>query len=98
MPTEWAGLVAGVALAAVLAALALVGLWMGRLRREQSCRFVCPVHQKSVECRIVQDPRTGQWKQVQACSAFADPREVTCEQDCARLMNLGFRLPATRQA
>lgn len=97
MPTEW-GLVAGVALAAALAALALIGLWGGRLRREQSCRFVCPRYERIVECRIVQDIRTGQWKQVQACSAFADPLGVACEQECARLMNLGFRLPATGQA
>jgi hypothetical protein len=92
-PEHWVGILGGLALAAVVAALARVGLTGSGLSREQSCRFVCPWLARTVDCRIVQDMRTGQWKQVTACSAFTRPDAVLCEQDCARMMNMGFRLP-----
>ncbi len=93
MMPEWMGLLFGLALAAVVALAAWVGLRRDRPLREQSLRFFCPLLRKAVDCRIVQDMRTGQWKRVEACSAFADAPAVRCEKECAKLMNLGFPLP-----
>jgi hypothetical protein len=92
-PEHWIGMLLGLGLAAVVAVLARIGLTGGGLSREQHCRFVCPWLGRAVECRIVQDMRTAQWKQVASCSAFTRPEAVVCEQDCARMMNMGFRLP-----
>jgi len=69
-----------------------IGLQGGELQHEQRLRFVCPQFDQPVDCRIVQDVRTGQWRRVVACSAFTDPTEVVCERECARIMNLGFPL------
>jgi hypothetical protein len=95
MTVDWLVVLSGLALAAVIAVLAWLGLRGGALRHEQACRFVCPVFGAGVDCRIVQDVRTGQWKQVEACSAFRDLSQVLCDQDCAKAMNLGFRLSTT---
>lgn len=86
------------ALAVVVGALAWIGL-SGRwpLRRAQACHFACPLSREPVDCEIVQDIRTGQYKAVRACSAFPDG-QVRCALDCARLMNLGFRLPPAAHA
>jgi hypothetical protein len=86
------GLLVGVVLMA--AVVTLVGVWLrrGRLQWEQDCRFVCPQLDKAVECRMVQDVRTGQWKRVLSCTAFDDVCDLQCELECARLMNLGHRL------
>jgi hypothetical protein len=95
MTADWMTLVLGLGLALAVAALAWIGLRGGGLRVEQGCSFVCPRYGSAVECRIVQDVRTGQWKGVTACSAFP-LGQVLCEEDCARLMNLGARLPQAR--
>lgn len=65
----------------------------GGLRKIQGCRFACPARRTMVICRILQDVRTGQWLDVQSCTAFDVPDHVECDQECARLLNLGFRLP-----
>jgi hypothetical protein len=69
------------------------GLGGGAFEHLQRTRFVCPKHRRAVECHVVQDVRTGQWKRVESCSAFDDPHQVTCSQECRRLLNLGFRMP-----
>ena len=97
MTVQWLEVLAGLALVAVVAGLAWLGLRGGGLQRTQECRLVCPRYGMDVECRIVQDIRTGQWKKVEECTAFRDPTRVLCDEDCARVMNLGFRLPAPRQ-
>ncbi len=90
-PSDWLT-VLGVSLVVAAVATA-VSLWLmdGRLRREHTCSLVCPHLHTGVECRIVQDVRTGQWKAVNACSAFAVPERVLCDVECARLVNLGQR-------
>ena len=69
-----------------------IGLKGGDLRHEHRLRFVCPELHLPVDCRIVQDVRTGQWKRIEACSAFPEPTNVNCARECTRLMNLGFPL------
>lgn len=96
MSVYWVGTVAGLVL--VVLALTWIAFRGGKLRREQSVRFVCPHLAILVDCRIVQDIRTGQWKQVLACSAFADPKELGCDRECARVANLGFRQPHVSRA
>lgn len=86
-PSEGTALLAGSALAAA-AGTSLLG---GGLRREQRFGFLCPHLGKSVDCRVAQDVRTGQWKAVRACSAFDDPEQVLCDLECARLANLGLK-------
>jgi hypothetical protein len=90
----WIGF--GVALA--LLALAWLGFRGGKAAREQGVRFVCPHLKSVVDCRIVQDLRTGQWKQLNACSAFADPEDNTCDRECVRLANLGLLDARLRRA
>ncbi len=92
-PEEWTRLLAGLALGAGVGGAAAVALRGGALERVQECRFVCPRFRETVTCRILQNIRTGQWKDVEACSAFTDPEKLLCERECTRLLNLGFRLP-----
>ena len=93
MPSEWSAVVAGSLLFAGVLALAVVfGLRGGRLLLPHSRRLVGPVSRRAVECTIVRDVRTGQFKHVETCTAFADPTDVRCDEDCAALMNLGFPL------
>ncbi len=73
--------------------LAIVyGLRGGRLLLPQLRRFACPVSGKTVDCTIVRDMRTGQFKHVETCSAFPDPTDVHCAEDCTGRMNLGVPL------
>lgn len=92
MSDQWLGLASGLLLAVTLIALAGYGLWGGRLRLLQRRRFVCPLFHTTVDCWMVRDIRTGQWKHVRSCSAFVDASDVRCAGDCAALMNLGFPL------
>jgi hypothetical protein len=82
---------------AILGLAAMAAAWIvlksGRLRYQHSVRLICPNLGRSVECRILQDVRTGQWKQVVTCSAFADPYALDCDRKCARVANLGFLQP-----
>ena len=89
-PSDWMTML-GIALM-VGAVVTAVVLWLadGRLRREHTCSLMCPYLHTDVECRIVQDIRTGQWKALIACSAFAVPEHVSCDRECARLANLGL--------
>lgn len=81
-----------------LAAVLPVGLalWIvstrriGPLLQEQRVRFVCPEKGEPVDCLLVQDIRTGQWKGLRACTALEGG--AGCEVDCAKLLNLGFKL------
>ena len=88
------------ALLALLAGYAWAVGWLlwraGRLERAQDCRFVCPRLEEPVSCRVVQDVRIGQWVRVESCSAFADPRQLTCDRECLRLTNLGLPLRSAR--
>ncbi len=88
-PMYWFGLLA---FAAYLALVAWVAMRGGNLTRVQGCRLECPLLQAAVEARIVQDVRTGQWRNVERCSAF-ESGKPSCRQDCLRLMNLGLRAP-----
>jgi len=91
--TEWMTPVAGVALTAMVIALGYLGLRGGGLWRAQKRRFVCPDLGTEVSCEIVRDIRTGQWKEVRSCSAFAAGEGIPCDQECRKVMNGGFPLP-----
>lgn len=92
-PTEWTSPLAGAALTAVVIALGILGLRGGALRRAQKRRFVCPERGAEVDCEILQDVRTGQWKEVRSCSAFAADEGLPCEQQCRTVLNAGYTLP-----
>ena len=94
MPTYWMGITDMIVLLLVGAILlvAVAGITRDGLHREQRLHLVCPRLDRPVDCTIVQDVRTGQWTGVESCSAFDPPSAVACDQDCARAMNLGFRL------
>ena len=89
---EWAGVISGLVIVAGVVGLAWATLRSGQLQWEQSCRLVCPRFGSLVGCRMVQDVRTGQWKDVQSCTAFQSGEDIACDLECARLMNLGHRL------
>lgn len=92
MPVEWVGVLSGLLLIGVVLLLARVGLHGGALRREQHGLLVCPQSTEVVACRIEQDIRTGQWKEVHSCSGVAFAEDL-CHQECTQLLNLGLRLP-----
>lgn len=87
------GVVFGLLVVVAALSLAWIGLRGGGLRQEKTVRLGCPVFGGEVECEMLQDVRTGQWKSVRSCSAFAVPTQVSCEQDCARLQNLCLPSP-----
>jgi hypothetical protein len=91
-PDQWLGLASGLLLTTGAAALAYEGMRGGRLWRAQPRRFVCPLSGRHVECTLVRDVRTGQFKRVESCTAFDDPSDVRCAADCGALMNLGHPL------
>jgi len=95
-PNEWLGLGLGLLLAVVLARIAWAGSRPAPNRHTRTRRLVCPVLGHVVDCMLEQDVRTGQWKGVLRCWAFARPEEVTCEHDCMRRLNLGFALEGER--
>jgi hypothetical protein len=97
-PIEWMTLLWGFALVAFVLALAVLGLQGGRSTCELQCSVACPRRKETVSCRLVKDVRIGQFRDVASCSAFANPRNVTCERDCLRLLNLGTARPTLRAA
>lgn len=97
MTDQWLGLASGLLLAGVVLALAFYGMRGGRLLCSQVRRFVCPISGKVVDCAIVRDVRTGQFKQVESCTAFPDPGDVRCQEDCTTMMNLGLPLQGEQE-
>src|SRR5574342_512300 len=95
MPSDlWMGVLLALTIVMVLAALVQFGFLALRLRRPQDRSFVCPLLHQAVDCRAIQDIRTGQWKTVVACSAFPGRGgDVPCHEDCLKVMNLGYALP-----
>jgi hypothetical protein len=69
----------------------------GWLRKELSHRFACPKGGQAAQARVVQDVRTGQWKQVVSCS-LTDLEHEDCGIECARLANLGLMVPGLPDA
>lgn len=86
---EWSAVVLSVAVAIGLLSLARVGLRGGELSKQQACDVVCPRLHKVIQCRIVRNIRTGQWGEVERCSAFRPSDAVLCDRECVRRMNLG---------
>jgi hypothetical protein len=95
--SEWTSVLLGLLLVAVVAALAWLGLRGERYRCSQVCSFVCPRSRDHVECELVWDMRTGQWKDVRSCSLYAGAERVPCEWECARRLNMGFSLEGWQQ-
>ena len=99
MTDLWLGMLIATGAAGIVTVLAVVGLRAGRARTVHERQFTCPVLGLEVTTRLVQDVRTGQWVSVERCSAFPDPAWIHCDQDCARLLNLGiWRDEAVRPA
>ena len=90
MSDLWLGMLIAVGAAGAVLVLAVLGLRAGGARTRQQRHFTCPILGLEVDCELVQDVRTGQWTSVERCSAFPDPAWVHCDQDCARLLNLGL--------
>lgn len=86
----WLGVLLAFGTASAILVVAVIGLRAAGLRRRQQRQFVCPVLGMPVDCELLQDVRTGQWKSVERCTAFPDPTWIHCEQDCAQLLNLGL--------
>jgi hypothetical protein len=67
----------------------LFALMFRRHVRRRKLRFDCPVIREKVECTAVQNVETGQWQNIERCSAFTPPTNVNCQQACRDLMNAG---------
>ena len=98
-PTHWPGIAVWILVGAVVM-LVLPALLeraarayrhrgrVGYTRR----RFACPETGTDVECVLTRSMRTGAFRDVVACSAFADPERVTCDKACVRLLSRGIPL------
>ena len=94
---SWFGLLSGLVLAFLVAAVARLAFRGGALRRTTFCAFGCPEGRGPVNCRILQDIRTGQWMAVQSCSALLEaPGAATCVEECRERANLGLLVPQTQ--
>jgi hypothetical protein len=51
-------------------------------------RLTCPVDSARVDVVMTQDAATGVYVDVESCSAFKNPRQVRCQEDCRRKLNL----------
>ena len=78
-----------VVLGLVLRGILWAGLRGGALTHARPVHLRCPRTGADTDCSLVQDVRVGQYRDVVYCSAFEDPSEVTCEQECRHLLNLG---------
>jgi hypothetical protein len=87
------GLLLGALLAVAGGLLAWAALRGGAFGQRKALHVDCPMFGAQVECEAVQDVRTGQWKEIRSCSAFAGMAPVPCDKDCARLLNLGLLPP-----
>jgi hypothetical protein len=57
--------------------------------RRRKLRFVCPVISEDVTCTAVQNISTGEWQDIERCSAFTPPTNVHCPKTCRDLLNAG---------
>lgn len=68
-------------------------LVLARLRgRRVTTSFICPKRGCHVECALLVDERSGGCVGVESCSVFGPNAPPRCEQDCAKLLNLGLPL------
>jgi hypothetical protein len=51
-------------------------------------RLKCPIESEHMDVVFVQDAATGVYVDVESCSAFRNPRDVRCHEDCRRELNL----------
>lgn len=91
-PLEWMVLVV-----AALAGGAVVSRYsitiLGRLRgRRVTTSFTCPKRGCRADCTLVVDDGRGACVGVERCSVFGPNAPPRCEQDCAKLINLGIPL------
>jgi len=92
-PDSWLGIASGVAWIAAVGALARLALRDGELAEARNCRFLCPQTGRPANCWMIQDIRTGQWRQMRSCSALAEMGLASCREECRREMNHGFLKP-----
>lgn len=76
-----ASLVAGVVPAFVLMGLADREDRIAAMRIRRARFFTCPGSGKDVTATIAED-MTGRPREVESCSAFADPHDIQCERKC----------------
>lgn len=99
VPGAVAGIVIGFALGGVvLTFLGLCGAFSDRYPfRVFAQRFTCPHSRRDVSAVFLQNPDSGAAFDVESCSLFKNPHEVTCQKKCVEDVNEG-RLPSTGTA
>lgn len=91
-PAQWIVLIATALLASVLIGRRSL-LVLARLRgREETARMTCPKGRGRVECTMLFDDESGGCVGVERCSAFKPGTPLRCDQECAKLVNLGIPL------
>jgi hypothetical protein len=88
-----------VALLLVALALVLAKLVMRphRYHLSYACRFLCPRFRTPVDCELIQDLRTGLWKDLRNCS-LGYCECALCDWDCVTHVNLGLPLAGWQQS
>jgi hypothetical protein len=89
-PAQWIVLIGTALLASVVIGRRSL-LVLARLRgREETTRMTCPKGRGRVECTMLYDDASGACVGVERCSAFQGGAPLRCDQECAKLVNLGI--------
>lgn len=93
-PLEWMVVVVAVLAAGVVVGRSSIAI-LARLRgRRVTVNLTCPKRGCRAACTLVVDERRGACVGVERCSVFGPNAPPCCEQDCAKLINLGVPLQA----
>jgi hypothetical protein len=70
---------------------AFIWLAMGHHLKRVHRRLACPVRGEAFDVGLVQDRDNGFFIEVESCSAFPNPHQVRCHEECRRQLNLPWQ-------
>jgi hypothetical protein len=73
--------------------LCAIGLLTGDAPRVVTKGFRCPLKQRTVRAEFLVRPGAAHPSRVASCSAFRDPKHVTCAQRCLELADVRWTPP-----
>jgi len=91
-PVEWMFVVVAALMGVVAVGRGSVAILARRRGRPVTARLSCPQRGSAVDCTLLVDEGRGACVGVERCSLFGPDAPPRCEQDCAKLLNLGIPL------
>jgi hypothetical protein len=73
--------------------LSAIGLFLSGASRIVAKVFRCPFKQRDVRTEFVIEPGAAHPSSVASCSAFRDPKRVTCARHCLELADVHWTAP-----